>query len=248
MPSSFAANAADMSRSAPPTVGVRRKSGFTLVELLVVVAIIAALAAVVIAVSRKSIRKADAIHCASKLKALGTAMTVFSQDHQGELPRSFHSAGAYRQPGWAASIAPYLGIDDAQIENRWADVFNEHFRSPADSSTDPFVYSYGLNVHFELDPDGDDYVGSPATWHRLSNVPNPTGTLLMGQTRPIRFGDHLMCHQWSGIQAAKNALSHTIHDGKANYLFLDGHVEMLRAEDTFDPARGINRWNPSLAR
>ena len=70
----------------------------------------------------------------------------------------------------------------------------------------------------------------------------------MGQTRPVRFGDHLMCHQWSGLQAAKNALNHAIHTGKANYLFLDGHLETLRVEDTFDPSRHINRWNPSLAR
>jgi prepilin-type processing-associated H-X9-DG protein/prepilin-type N-terminal cleavage/methylation domain-containing protein len=225
-----------------------RRRGFTLVELLIAVAVIIMLGGVATAAIRSAMRKADAVKCASTLKSLGTATILYTQDHQGQFPRSFHSAGAHRQPGWAISIAPYLGISEVQIEDDWPDVFNSYYRSPVDRSTDPFVYSYALNVHFELHPDGDDYAGSPATWRRLSQISNPEAVILMGQPKPVRFGDHLMCHQWSGIQAAKNALNHTIHDGKANYLFLDGHVGMLRVEETFDPTRNINRWNPSLAR
>lgn len=225
-----------------------RPTGFTLVELLVVVAVTAVLAGISIPSMRRTLRQADTINCAAKLKSLGTATVLYTQENQDQLPRSFHSAGTYRQPGWATSIAPYLGVPTAQIETNWPAVFNTYFRSPADNSTDPYIYSYGLNVHFELDPDGDDYQGSPATWRRLSQSPTPHATILMGQTKPVRFGDHLMCHQWSSVQAAKNALNDAIHDGKANYLFLDGHVETLRVEETFDPSRKLNRWNPSLAR
>ncbi len=219
-----------------------------MVELLIVVALITALTALVTVLARSAIRKANEVKCAAKLKSLGMATILYTQDNQDQLPRSFHSAGANRQPGWAVSIAPYLGISESQIANDWPNVFNSHFRTPVDPSTDPYVYSYALNVHFELDPEGDDYKGSPATWRRLSQVPTPTGTILMGQPKPVRFGDHLMCHQWSSVQAAKNALNYKIHDGKANYLFLDCHVESMRVEETFDPSRRINRWNPSLAR
>jgi prepilin-type processing-associated H-X9-DG protein len=218
------------------------------VETLAVVVIIPVwLVITTMSVSRFT-RQANAVKCASKRKLLGTATILYTQENQGEFPKSFHSAGAHGQPGWAASIAPYLGIAESQIENHWTDVFNDHFRSPADPSTDPFIYSYGFNVHFELDPNGDDCTGSPTTWSRLHHVPSPAATILMGQTKPVRFGDHLMCHHWSGIQAAKNALNYKIHDGKANYLFVDGHVETLPVEATFDPTRKINRWNPSLAR
>lgn len=222
--------------------------GFTLVELLVMVVVIAALMGFTAASVRDGIHKANAVECAATLKSLGTATLLYTQENQDQFPRSFHSAGAHRQPGWAASIAPYLGIADSQIESDWPGVFNAHFRCPEDRSSDAFLYSYGFNVHFELDPNGDDYIGSPATWRRLPNCPTPAGTILMGEVKPMRFGDHLMCHQWSGTQAAKNAINHDVHSGKANYLFLDGHVEMLRAEETFDPSRQVNRWNPSLAR
>jgi prepilin-type processing-associated H-X9-DG protein/prepilin-type N-terminal cleavage/methylation domain-containing protein len=239
-----------MARSASPAGNPRqlKTGGFTLVELLVVLVVIAVLAGIAAAAYRSTIRKADRIQCMHKLKSLGTATILYSQDNQDQLPRSFHSAAAYRQPGWAVSIAPYLGVPASQIETSWPAVFQNHFRSPTDHSTDPFVYSYGLNVHFELNPDGDDYTGSPATWRRLTQIPSPANTILMGQTKPVRFGDHLMCHQWSGIQSAKNALNHAAHSGKANYLFVDGHVETLAVEETFNPTRHLNRWNPSLAR
>lgn len=222
--------------------------GFSLVEVLVVIVLIVTLGGITAVSVKGAMKRAEAIQCAAKMKSLGTAMLLYTQENDGQLPRSFHSAGAHRQPGWAASISPFLGVSESQIENHWPQVFNEWFRSPADISTDVRIYSYGMNVHFELDPDGDDYTGSPTTWRRLHKSPNPTSTVLMAQTRPILFGDHLMCHQWSSVQAAKNALLHDIHSGKSNYLFLDGHVETLRVEETFDPARKLNRWNPSLAR
>lgn len=228
--------------------GPRYRRGFTLVELLVSVAILAVLAATTIGVVRRSMSKANTVRCMSKMKNLGTAMVLYSQDHQGQFPRSFHSAGAAREPGWARSIAPYLGVSDQEIQNSWTAVFNDQFRSPEDRSKDPSIYSYAMNVFFELNPEGDDYEGAPRTWRRLGQVPSPGGTILLAEPAPVSSGDHLMCHQWSSVQAAKNALNEEVHDGKANYLFVDGHVETLRVEETFDTGKGINRWNPSLAR
>lgn len=224
------------------------RSGFTLVELLITIVIIAALAALSMSVLRRSIQKANTLQCASKMKNLGTAIVLFSQDHQGQFPRSFHSAGACGEPGWAISIAPYLGASQSDIDHSWDTVFNSQFRSPSDKSKDIYVYSYALNVHFELDPDGDDYQGAPKTWRRFEQVPAPEITILLAQPKPVRYGDHLMCHEWTSVQAAKNSLNYKIHDGKANYLFVDCHVETLRVEETFDPAKQRNQWNPSLAK
>jgi prepilin-type processing-associated H-X9-DG protein len=57
-----------------------------------------------------------------------------------------------------------------------------------------------------------------------------------------------MCHQWSGIPAARNAVAWDRHSKKSNFLFVDGHVEALPVEATFNPGAGINLWNPSLAK
>lgn len=212
-----------------------------------VVVIIGVLTAIAFPALNSIRDRARTVQCSAKMKNLGSAILLYATENSGEVPRSWHSAGSNREPGWAASIMPYLGVSQEQMESDWSGVFEKHFRSPADPSTDPYVFSYALNVHFELNPNGDDYTGAPATWRRLPQIPYPSKTILLGQPKPIRFGDHLMCHQWSSPAAAKNALNHSIHRGRANYLFVDGHVELLPVEQTFFPANGINLWNPSLA-
>jgi len=125
--------------------------------------------------------------------------------------------------------------------------FNRLFRCPSDKETDMYTYSYGLNVFFELDPRGDDYQGSPQTWRKLSQIPHPSQTILMAETRPVRFGDHLMSHFWSTPEAAANALSGKRHLGKSHFLFVDGHVQAMEVKETLNPSQCRNLWNPSLA-
>ena len=219
-----------------------------MVEVLTVAAIVAILAAMAVPAWSVVREKMCAAECVTKLKSLGAGLQLYTQDHEGELPRSFHSSGAHREPGWAASIAPYLGAPSVSSLAEWTPVFNRCFRCPSDAGNDPTVYSYGLNVFYELTPEGDDYEGSPSTWRRLIQIPRPSKTILLAETRPVPFGDHFMCHQWSGTNAARNALSFDRHSKASNFLFVDGHVDRLPVEFTFDPAQGIDLWNPSKAR
>lgn len=215
---------------------------------MAVAAIVATLAAVAVPALNNARGAGRVAGCATKLRTLAMGIPLYALDHDGEFPRSLHSAGAHREPGWAASIATYLGAPPTDSLAAWKPVFNRYFRCPSDPSADATVYSYGMNVFFELTPDGDDYTGSPATWRRPSQVPSPSRTVLLGETRPVAFGDHFMCHQWAGTQAARNALAWDRHSKKSNYLFVDGHVEALPVEATFNPGADVNLWNPSLAR
>jgi prepilin-type processing-associated H-X9-DG protein/prepilin-type N-terminal cleavage/methylation domain-containing protein len=224
-----------------------RNGGFSLMELLVVLVLLGLLTTLGLAAWSHALHSTSVAKCSQQMRTLGQAFSLYQAEHQGQFPRSWHSAGAHREPGWAPSIAPYLGLAQETLENDWAAVFNQYFRSPTDTNRSPFVFSYAMNVHFELDPNGDDYIGSPSTWRRAANVPQPGRTILLGPTKPVFFGDHLMCHQWSGVSAAKNALHHDIHGGKAHYLFVDGHVQLLAVEETFHPTQSRNLWNPSLA-
>ncbi len=227
-----------------PTILAHR--GFTLIELLAAVAIVGILAGILIPVAQVVRKQAQIVQNASTIRSLGLAILAYTNDHKGEFPRSLHSAGTHRQPGWSASIAPYLGIPQKAIEDNWEAVFNEYYRSPVTEETSPTIFSYGLNVHFELSKD-EDYIGNPKTWRRISQVPSPSRTVLLAQVRPVPFGDHLMCHMWSGLNGAKNAVLHDAFSGKSHYFFVDGSVALLPIEETFNPADQRNLWNPSLA-
>ena len=60
--------------------------GFTLVELLVVIAIIAILAALIIPSVSGARRSAEKVACASNLKQLSIAMSLYLEDHDDVLP------------------------------------------------------------------------------------------------------------------------------------------------------------------
>ena len=74
-------------------------SGFTMLELGVVLAIIAILAAILMPVYAQAREKARSTSCRSNLMQLGLALHLYAQDHAGRFPP--------RDDQWAA-IAPYL--------------------------------------------------------------------------------------------------------------------------------------------
>lgn len=222
-----------------------RREAFTVIELAVTAAIIGTISTLAVTMIQQTTASARSAECIVKMRAISSAIHLYCNEYNGEFPRTFHSAGAHRQPGWSTSIYPYFGMNDAALDEA---AFNRFFRCPSHKETNLYIYSYALNVHFELDPQGDDYAGAPQTWRRMQQVPLPSRTLLLAECKPVTFGDHLMCHQWSGVNAAKNALAHERHQGKSNFLFVDGHVETLPPEQTINPTAGVNLWNPSLAR
>ncbi len=222
-----------------------RLRGFTLVELLTVIAVVTILAGLVMTAVGGARERARSVTCRNTLRQLGVAFHLYANDH-GNLPPSWHSAGARRQQNWPWEISGYLHPFPLVTPEDWSEVFNRHFRCAEDDNLDQMFFSYGLNVYFELDPDGDSYEGSPETWRRFEDVSRPSGTVLLAETRPVAFGDHFMCHQWRSTQAARNAVFHDRHTGRSNFLFVDGSVRLLAVEETFQPVEKINQWHPGL--
>lgn len=242
-----------MRRSRQPSANWRRGSaagpgrGFSLVEILVVVAIIGVLFAMISAVARNSLTRAKDVECLSRMRHLASGILQYTQE-QGEFPRSLHSAAGAGQPTWAPAILPYLGVAETPTGPAWDATFEKLYRCPVDRNHSSSIYSYALNVYFELNPAGDDYPGSPLIWRRPASVNTPGATILLAEPKAVYYADHIMCHQWSSTRAAANAVDSLRHGKKSNYAFVDGHVEPLAAAETFDPSRGVNLWNPSLAR
>jgi prepilin-type N-terminal cleavage/methylation domain-containing protein/prepilin-type processing-associated H-X9-DG protein len=69
------------------TAGQRSRRGFTLVELLVVIGIIATLVAILLPTLGRAREAARAANCLSNLRQINTAFILFAHDHRGYLPQ-----------------------------------------------------------------------------------------------------------------------------------------------------------------
>jgi prepilin-type N-terminal cleavage/methylation domain-containing protein len=68
---------------------MKRRYGFTLVELLVVIGIIALLISILLPTLKKARENANAVACQSNQRQLMSAFLTFAHDHKGSLPGNF---------------------------------------------------------------------------------------------------------------------------------------------------------------
>lgn len=87
-----------------------RSSGFTLVELLTVIAIIGILAGILIPVVGRVRETAKASLCTSNLRQIGQAFIAFATDHKDHYPLSWAKGDGSYDNNWQYNTAPYLGL------------------------------------------------------------------------------------------------------------------------------------------
>ena len=81
-----------------------RSRGLVLIELIIVVAILAIIAAMLMPVYANARKKARQARCAASLHQIGSALTLYQTDYDGGWPTASASP-------WGTAIAPYVRTD-----------------------------------------------------------------------------------------------------------------------------------------
>ncbi|MBI5866426.1 MAG: prepilin-type N-terminal cleavage/methylation domain-containing protein [Planctomycetes bacterium] len=238
-----------LSLSIPRNRPLRAARGFTLVELLVVVAIIALLLAILSPSLSGARHQARRVKCASNLRQLGQAIQMYATEYKGRLMPLAYTASASEPPlyWWGVIdgngvdhtrgfVWPYLGSDlrpDGVFECPEQPWGSYQPQGPAGAVTS----TYGYNGY---------YLSSPYTpgWNRsISRRPWLQMEKILGPSRVFAFADTMIDfdgelqndalldppfiytgnHHWS---ANENPTTSFRHGGMTVAACTDGHVEV----------------------
>ncbi len=219
---------------------MKKTAGFTLVELLVVMAIVAILVALVAPFVARSMERARAAHCASNLRQLGSAMISMSTEYGGRLPpvRDMEGFGMHGRV-WFARLGLYLkGLDSSDPNQSiqpldlpdifFCPTYRRVWDDPNPTHWNQLGYGMNIRLVEGAAPTTEDFV-------TLSRIADHSRRVLLADEWAWNWNVH--ANNISSYVSPDHELRRGgRHDDASNVLFVDGSVQRVQAT--------TEAWNP----
>jgi prepilin-type processing-associated H-X9-DG protein len=202
-----------------------KRNGFSLIELLVIVGVIALVAAIIMPVLMRA-REPHRSSCQNNLKQLGLGIAQYTQDYDERMPLTVvTSASLPDDPATKVNEAAHYG---------WADAIQPYVKAIPIYHCPSLPHPKGINPPFApLARDCTDYwLNANVAGQNLQKVSSAPQILLLGDGNDgsdltdARYNLRALPAGWINDE---NSPAYR-HNGLANYGFLDGHVKALAPE------------------
>jgi prepilin-type N-terminal cleavage/methylation domain-containing protein/prepilin-type processing-associated H-X9-DG protein len=200
-----------------------RGSLFTLVELLIVIAIIAILASLLLPAFSKTKEVSRETICASNLKQLGGGINLYIDDNTERYPAP--CAESWAHPYWTEMIADCLNYPSSHNN-----IKIPVLQCPSDSTQKDtgWICSYTINGGGQVSSEGVSWAAGTASISnnslgsaRLAEIVKPSGTVLL-------YDSNRATARLCGYEGDKTRLDDAVHPTGSNVLFCDNHVSFYR--------------------
>ncbi len=239
---------------------IRKRGGFTLVELLVVVAIIIILAAILFPVFAKARDKAQATRCLNNLKQMSVAVQMYEDDYAGAvLPYGMLPGGAYgtNEGSWALGsfwqdlIDPYLkqikrGRMGGQSRGQ-GEIFSCP-SAPTETAESGVSWQtgkqYGYNFYLTKSTSASQ-VRYPSLTLRITETASYDADIHNPAVRATYKGGSFLAPRPSTATSGLMLQSPGWHNGYSHVLWFDGHVSSVtwqRVMYTDNASANIDVW------
>ncbi len=223
---------------------MRTRKGFTLVELLVVIAVVAILSSVLMPVFGRARAAARTTACVSNLRQIGQAFAMYAQDWDGNLPAAMpYAAVAPAGRAWMIALQPY--VKDARIwvcpENTMpvpSYAYNTFLGFPRLMGT---AYGYsGLALDAITVPSNTFLAyDTPNNQAGVNNLNGAMGSYMMF----VMPGQLAERHpNWESAYRERAPWQRPRHNDGNNIAFADGHVRWVRL--AVQSPWGVSQFNP----
>jgi prepilin-type N-terminal cleavage/methylation domain-containing protein len=214
-------------------------TAFTLVEVLVVIALVAILAALILGPLQGMIKRGHSAVTASNLKQLAAAMHTYAADNGGFLPTDMAAGG----PFWIKELwqiiypdKPYKPMTSQQHGDFYKGTV---FHTPAIeiiAADGRLPRSFGANARVRVHSVGSYNSALGNDRARLITIPFPSKAFYLAESV-------------SSVQvdfSTRDTQLNFRNDGRGWFLFVDGHLELLAREDVPDDRDSAFWGGPKL--
>ena len=235
-----------------------RRKGFTLVELLVVIGIIAVLVGILMPALNAARRQSQSVKCLSSLRQIGMGFQMYALAYKGYWPCAVHDAGAthamgnpFPLPGgrslrWQDRIIPFVVGSEGFVIEHYPDIFTKYGDKLRESSVLWGCPAYRLQDGWNNTSITNDQVRSGYAMNPYPLLPDRISTF--GERAYIGgtvVGRYFKETEW---RAANGARAGGGGGGANRLLIAEGLIHFLELSirtraAPFDPAAG-HLWYP----